>query len=876
MIIPLLFGYAGSAYAIGEDTKGEGMWLPIVLDKMHEDRMKEKGMEIDAEDIYNINQSSIKDAVIRLDGGSCTAEVVSEDGLLFTNHHCAYDMISKHSTEENNYLEEGFWAESHEDEIRNKNYTASRLVRMEDVTSAIAPVMDTLEGRAKKMVQRQLYDSLKKDATEGTHYNASIESMYHNNEYYMMVYETFRDIRLVGAPPSDIGKFGGDTDNWTWPRHTGDFSILRIYTGPDGKPAPYSEENVPYDAKHHLPISLDGYDKGDFSMIMGYPGTTERYLSSHAIEHKMNEEQPTIIDVWDVLLTNMEEKMDESKEAELKLASFHASISNYHKYYKGQLKGLKNLDLAGKKAEKEEGFQDWYSQDEELEEKYGDVLPTIDKQYEKIDKISPGFYYYRYGLRFMQSIRYANRFNQFKDQLASLKAGDAPKAKIDTAVMDFRKRVQQFFGNTFIGMQKATLRELLVMYGKNVPQEQRPAFFNNLIQSHPGQSVKETINTYLDKTFHVPAERRQDLLGYSLRLNDLRKMDDSDKTDSLADELKQDILTYYRKQGVEDAKSHFEENLVSYFETSEFSERPRDFHQWLGEVKEGDTTAKIRTKVSEIFSGGLFANQTVLADTASLKEAFNNWDSEMIKEDPLIRATHALEGEKALYKSSIVFDSAKTMAFLNDPDPWTLENERFLDFGSQINSYFRSNYAIPYRQAKRTINEQMTVFMEGLRKWQDDKTFYPNANSTMRVNDGVVEPYKPRDAVSYHHFTTYKGVMEKADPDDEEFDVPDKLKKLFREKDFGRYGVDGTLKLCFLTDNDITGGNSGSPVINGKGHLMGIAFDGNWESMTGDLVVDESVNRTISVDIRYVLFVIDKFAGSDHIMDELDIVDSEG
>ncbi len=873
LFVPLFCIHFVSAQSIGKDTKGEGMWLPIVLEKMHEKEMKQKGMKIDAEDIYNINKGSIKDAIIRLNGGSCTAEIVSEDGLLFTNHHCAYDMISKHSTKENNYLEEGFWAESYEDEIPNENYTASRLVRMKDVTNAVVPVLDTVEGRMKRRVKKQLFDSLKNAATEDTHYNASIESMYHGNEYYLMVYETFKDIRLVGAPPSDIGKFGGDTDNWSWPRHTGDFSVLRIYTGPDGKPATYREDNKPYQPKHHLPISLKGFEKGDFSMIMGYPGNTDRYLTSSAIRHKMKEEEPTIIEVWDVLLENMEEKMEESEEAELKLASLHAGISNYFKYYKGQLKGLKNYDLIKKKAEKEEGFKDWVEKNEKREDKYGDVLNTIEKEYNNIDKVSPGFYYYRYGFRLMQSIRYANRFNQFKNQLQSLKASDAKQNKIDTLVKDFQARAEEFFGDTYVGMQKSTLRDLMVMYGNNVPEDQRPDFFNNLIQRNPGKSIEKTVNDYMDKLFRIPPKRRQDLLGYAIRLHHLQK---GGVNDSLAKSLKKDILAYQRKVGSEQARQNFQETLMGFVQMTNQDDLPFAIKKWMEESDEKDPSTVVKDKVQDMFSGGLFGNESLLTDTSSVKDAFDDLEPEMIKKDPLIKVAKDLEKFDDLSKESLVFDSSKTMSFLGNPNTWDLKNEEFLSFGDKMSSFFRMNYARPYRQAKSKINDQMSLFMEGLRKWQDDKVFYPNANSTLRVNDGVIEPYLPKDAVKYRHYTTQKGIMEKEDPEDEEFRVPERLKKLIQEKDFGRYGTDGTLKLCFLTDNDITGGNSGSPVINGNGNLMGIAFDGNWESMTGDLVINESVNRTISVDIRYVLFVIDKFANADHIMNELDIIKKEG
>lgn len=866
---------------VGADTKGEGMWLPNKIKSMHEEKMKEKGMTMDAEDIYDVNNSSIKDAIIRLNGGSCTAEFVSEDGLLFTNHHCAYDLISKHSSEENNYLENGFWAESHEEELKNPGYTASRLVRMKDVTDAVVPAIDTASKRQAQQLKRKIFDSLTSEATADTHFTAEVKSMYHGNEYYLMVYETFKDVRLVGAPSSDIGKFGGDTDNWMWPRHTGDFSVLRVYTGPDGKPAEYSEDNVPYEPKHHLPISLKGYDQGAFSMIMGYPGTTERYLTSHDIRHKMKVEQPTIINAFDKILTNMKNKMDESEEADIKLASEYASLSNYHKYLKGQLKGLKHYDLVGKKASKEKDFLKWVNENEERKAQYGSIFKNVKSSYKQLDSISPGFYYFAYGLFQLDIAGYAYQFNNFRKNLSRLASGDASEEKVDSVANAHKEDVQEFFEDNYLEMEKETLRELLVAYCENVPAEQRPAMLNQLIKNNPGRSVKKTVNNYIDQMYNIPAERRQDLLGYAYRLRKLaNRLDQTNggnsRVDSLAETLGQDIKGYLTQMGAEKAKMGWNKDFTQYAVNTESEQRPDFLNEQLADNPDKATETVIKDYMADVYEKGfLFGNQTALLDTNDVAALLDNPEAKKIRKDPMVKLAENLAPYKSHFsKPSLILDSAKVMDYLsNQPSAWELDNEKFLDFATRLIMHYRMNYIRPYRSSQGAIENELKKYIAGLREWKPEKRFYPNANSTMRLSYGVVEPYYPKDAVFYDYYTTHRGILEKEDPEDEEFDVPKKLKSSIVKKDFGRYAEGANLQLCFLTDNDITGGNSGSPVINGEGHLMGIAFDGNWESMTGDLVVDETVNRTISVDSRYVLFVIDKIANSDHIMEELDVIE---
>ena len=861
------------------DHAGEGMWLPTALKKIHKDKMKSLDIKLDKEDIYAINNSSVKDAIIRLNGGQCTAEVVSGKGLLFTNHHCAYDLISKHSTPDNNILENGFFAGSLDEELTNEGYTASRMVRMEKVTSAIAPVIDTMEGRAARQKQQKLFDSLTEAATADTNYIAEVKTMYHGNEYYLVVYEQFKDIRLVGAPPKDIGKFGGSTDNWMWPRHTGDFSVLRIYTGEDNEPAGISDDNKPYDAPYHLPISLNGYKKGDPAIIMGYPGTTERYLTSYAINHKMEYEEPTIIDAFGAILDNMEEQMNQSEQAELQLTSRHASLSNFYKYNKGQLKGLRNYNLVAKKEEKEEAFMEWVSQKEERQEQYGDVLENIQEGYKQLNGISPGFQYFAYGLSQLDLFGFIFRYNRFYQKLQRLKSQGASQGEIDTAAMQFSQRAKQYFGDTYEAMEKQAMKDLMVKYAENVEAKQRPAALNKLINAHPGQSAKTTILEYLNSAYTIPPKDQLNLMGYAIRLNNLGRklsgMNNQGKKDSLLKEAKASVMKYHRHRGMEHVgyRQQFKNRLLTITQEMDESQWPEFLIDWHAEDPSTPMKKVIKDHIKDIFSGGLFKQPTLLADSGTTKKVLDGADAGTLLEDPLVKLGGQLKGYSHFSKDAIVVDSAKTMAFTANPSAYRLSNEKMLDLAGSLLRFYRSNYLMPYRKAQQQINKHMETYMQGIRDWKGEKNLYPNANSTMRVSYGAVEPYEPADAKQYEYYTTHKGIQQKHDPSDEEFQVPDVLMKHIKNKNFGRYArSDGELPICFLTDNDITGGNSGSPVINGKGNLMGIAFDGNWESMTGDLVVDESVNRTICVDIRYVLFVIDKLYDSQHIMEELEIV----
>jgi len=697
----------------------EGMWLPLYIKQLNEKKMQEMGMKISADDIYSINNASLKDAVVSL-GGFCTAEIVSDKGLLFTNHHCAYEKIANHSTEENDYLANGFWAKSFDQEKPNPGLFVKRLVRMEDVTEIM---MGGTAGIDNPMMaaqrEQQLMDSLTSAAVEGTHYDADVKSYFYGNEYYLLVYETFTDVRLVGAPPSMIGKYGKDTDNWMWPRHTGDFAILRIYTGPDGKPADYSEDNIPYKPKKHFKVSLKGYQEGDFAAIMGFPGNTERYLTSADLDYKLNTEQPYLIELFETMLGNMKEKMDADRKAAIEMASGYASLSNYYKYLKGQNRGLKTYGVIAEKKEQEKEFMEWVNKDPARKEEYGSIVSDVKSAYEKLNAVVPGFYHLGYGMFRLDLMGHASTMMRLKSSIEQ----EAPEEDIDKSVENAKAVAEEYF-NGYTGVQQKNFKDIMMLLYKHTTPEQRPEFF---------------------------------------------------------------------KEIEDDAK--------------------------------GDKAEAVRNYIDEAMAESLILNQ----------EELNDW-----------------------------FEKRK----MKD-----LEKDNFLMMVEELIGFFRNNYIVNYQGANGLLSDAMSRYVKGLREYQPDKVFYPDANSTLRLSYGSIEPYMPRDAVFYNYYTTHHGILAKNVDGDDEFDAPEKLEKMLKEEKFGKYGVNDTLKICFLTNNDITGGNSGSPVFNGEGHIIGIAFDGNWESMTGDLLVDPKLNRTISVDIRYVLYVMDKYAGAGNLVSELDLVE---
>jgi hypothetical protein len=700
--------------SIFQTRADEGMWLPLYIKQLNEKQMQSMGCELTAEDIYNINNASIKDAILRLGQGFCTGEIVSDKGLVFTNHHCGYESIAELSTVDNDFLTNGFWAYKMDEEIPVPGLTVSRLVYMENVTEALK---DEEEGSDK-------WNSIIEEATKGNHYEAEIKEYFAGHQLYLLVYETFKDVRFVGAPPSSIGKFGGDTDNWMWPRHTGDFSILRVYTAPDGKPAEFSENNIPYKPLHYLPISLNGVEENDFSMIMGYPGTTERYLSSYDIEFKMKVEQPTLIALFDAKLKRMKQSMDADDKIRIELASDYASLANYWKYLEGQLLGLKRFGLHEKYQEKENELLKWINSDSEAKEKYGNMLSDYERMYKKYMKINPGFIILAYGLMNSEVFSMSDKFNSLKSKLED---EEATEEEINALIEEIKEELPDLYEFDALPIGMDVFREYMVMFYNALEDPSVIPTFAMIEEEYEGKNISEKINAFLDDA----------------------------------------------------------------------------------------------------------------------------------------------------YTNSVMFDMQTTMDFLEKPKSKKLAKDPLLAFNDELIDHLRNAYLMTYLSFEGSKESLHSKYMGALMDWKKDKNFYPDANSTLRMTYGKITPYFPRNAVYYNYFTTHNGILEKEDPNNKEFNVDPKLKELLLKKDFGRYGNNDTLVVCFLSNNDITGGNSGSPVINGKGELIGIAFDGNWEAMTGDLVVDPEYNRTISVDIRYVLFVIDKFAGAKNLIDELKIVQAE-
>lgn len=701
----------------------EGMWLPMFVKRLNYVDMQKMGLQLTPEEMYDVNNSSLKDAIVGLSNGPtprgffCTGEIVSEKGLVFTNHHCAYSFIQQHSTVKADYLQEGFWAMKLDEEIPNPGLSASILVRMEDVTDdilkAITPEMTEKE---RSDTIRSMIKILEQNASDGGKYNPVVKPFYAGNEYYMFVYQVFKDVRLVGAPPSSIGKFGGDTDNWMWPRHTGDFAVLRIYCAPDGSPAEYSEDNVPYTPKHHLPISLKGYEKDDFTMIWGFPGTTERYMSSYGIDYNIEIFYPLIVDIFGKQLEIMDEYMAQDDAVRIMYADNHAGLANTWKNFIGQIEMLRKNKVAEKKVELENQYSKWAKNVKNKQ--YNEALPNLKNAYEGLSKISIPLYYANIAGIGLDIVQVAF---EFQDYLKAVQSKN--QEMVDAALAELKALPwENSFSDSYQPIVQKTFSEMLKLYKKNVPAEQLPSFFKLINKNYKGNIDAFTADVY-----------KKSIFASVDRIHAFLKKPNAAK-------VEKDLVTIM---------------LNSLLETN------------------------------------------------------------------------------ALYRS----DYSKTLSIIASND--------------------RS-------------------FIKGLREMNPDKIYYPDANSTLRMSYGSIQDYDARDAVHYDYVCTMKGIIEKEVPGDLEFDVPKRLKELYEKQDFGDYGVkiDGRKDVitCFLSTNDITGGNSGSPIMNGKGELIGLAFDGNWEAMSGDISFEPKLQRTINVDIRYVLFVIEKYAGAKNLIKELTIV----
>ena len=662
----------------------EGMWLPLLLKQLNEADMQSKGLKLSAEDIYSINKSSLKDAVVSF-GGFCTGELISDQGLLLTNHHCGYGRIQKHSSLENDYLKNGFWAMSKDQELKNPGLTATFIVRMENVTDKIFAGTEALVGEARsKKIQNNLA-TIKSEAVSGTHYEAIIKPFYSGLEYYMFVTETFKDIRLVGAPPNSIGKFGGDTDNWMWPRHTGDFSVFRIYANKDNKPAEYSPENVPYKPKHHFPISLKGFNKGDFTMVFGFPGRTEEYLSSYGVEYLTEVSMPTKVKLRTAKLNIMNADMLASDHVRIKYAAKQSRVSNGWKKWQGAIRGLKKLDAIERKRELERKFRAWIKESEDRQARYGNLMDAFQKTYKEYSKYGYMRDYYYETLLTTEAIDLARRFRPLVDSLLSKDFSEDVKVSM---VNSLQKRAEAHF-----------------------------------------------------KDYNAPTDER--------------------------------IFAALARMFYEDIDREFHPRTFDYID----SQYEANFEEFASEV----------------------------------------------------------------YKSTIFADKEKVMAFLKDPNAKTakkIKNETLYQIAIESIDTYRNKIDSAYQILDQTIMLLNKEYMAGLLEMEKDKTFYPDANSSLRLTYGKVDDYDPRDGVHYKYYTTLDGVIEKHDPNNEEFVLPKKLIELHDSKDYGQYGKNDTLFVCFTASNHTTGGNSGSPVLNGNGELIGTNFDRNWEGTMSDIMYD--------------------------------------
>ena len=710
----------GLLLATFTSNANEGMWIPLLLGQQVYSDMVKNGLKLRADQLYSANKSSIKDAIV-IFGNGCTGEIVSSQGLLFTNHHCGYGQIAAASTVEANYLRDGFWAANKAQEIPSKNLTVRFLTRITDVTGRVNDSLANMSGAERASRLSRVQTNIAKELVGDDEFKtAVVASMFKGNQFFLYEYDIFKDVRLVGTPPESVGKFGGDTDNWEWPRHTGDFSVFRVYMSADGKPANYSVNNVPYKPKHYLPVSIKGVKDGDYAMIFGYPGGTNRYETSYGVKLSTDINNPSLVKLREMRLKYMLQEMKKSEATKLQLASEYAGVANYWKFFGGETKQLLKSEAYEAKQKSEQRFTDWAKGNPELQNLFSD-----------------------YNKAYQQWQPYAMH----------------------------RQYIIEGIGASKIIAASAALQGL-----------------ENLLKNQPNNADG------IQKAIAAAERARQNF---------------HDNTNFTADE---NILA---------------EVLMMFYNDIDKSQHPQGFYE------------------------NLFRNYSTI--DASPYRLF---------------ATE-------VYGSSMMVDNGRWEAFKKKPSLEALQADPAYKVVDAFIKNYTTTIAPQYTAFNTANNELGRLYLKGILQMDKAKAakMYPDANFTMRVSYGHVKSYAPRDGVSYDYITTMKGVMEKYKPGDYEFDLPKRYVELYKARDFGRYADprENDIVVGFVTSNDITGGNSGSPVLNARGELIGLAFDGNYEALSHKMMFDDAANRTINVDIRYVLWCIEKLGGAKHIVDELTI-----
>ena len=692
----------------------EGMWIPLLLKKYNYEAMKAKGLKLTPEQLYDVNNSSLKDAIVWFNGG-CTGEIISKEGLVLTNHHCGYDAIAANSSPKNNILDSGFWAKNHGQEIPVPGMWVSIVQRIEDISDKVFAELKGVDEKGRAAKIQEVYKKLIAEATTGNTYEAQCREMFKGNAYYLFVFQRYNDIRLVGAPPQSIGKFGGETDNWMWPRHTGDFSMFRIYASKENKAASYAPDNVPYQPKHSLPINIKGYKKGDFAMIYGFPGRTNRYEFSKGVQVTTDLIDPAIVALRDVRLNAWKEQMNKDVDIRLKLSSDFASVANYWKYFAGEAEQLKKNKVYEIKIKEELAFTKWAKDKTE----YNTLLSDMDSTFAAFKPISLQRIYINEGILAPNISKYVSYATSLEETMLK---GDAKK--IATAKEQLKEAIKELPYDPMIATaDKRIFDSILVLYYNNIPKDQQVALMGEIINKYNAANPREAIKMYTDYVF----------------------------------------------------------------------------------------------------------DNSIFSDEALMRAWFNNPRPAALKNDPAYIHVKA----------------------------------------------FRDHYINTFKPRVDKFNEHISllgrIYIKGLMEMNPKRNFYPDANSSVRLTYGTVKPY-----MKFPLITNLDEVVVKhqKNMDNPEFNVPQRLLDLHKSKTYGHYAMkDGKLPVAFLTDNDITGGNSGSPVIDGEGQIIGLAFDGNWEAMSGNIHFDPANKRTICVDIRYVMFLIDIYGEAPHIVKEMKLIE---